>query len=106
MNYQTAISHLKALGCEINGGYIISDGFRFGRIGEDSLFTDDDRCPVIPIESISAFQIIDEGSFGIHLIVQMNDGSTIKPKRSELPPKNHVFIKEMRLKGTDPIIDL
>ena len=87
MNYQTAISHLKALGCEINGGYIISDGFRFGRIGEDSLFTDDDRFPVIPMENISAFQIIDEGSFGIHLIVQMNDGSTTKPKRSELPPK-------------------
>ena len=36
MNYQTAISHLKALGCEINGGYIISDGFRFGRIGEET----------------------------------------------------------------------
>lgn len=88
MDYVTAVSQLSSLGYTINGGFVICEKHRFGRLGQESFYPENDENPT-PLGEIDHFGDLDEGSFGHRLEFIMNDRTLVKLPRSELPGKTN-----------------
>jgi len=84
MDYDTAVSQLTSLGYCLNGGFVIFDKHRFGRLAQDAFYPENESPPT-PLGSIDHFGDLDEGSFGHRLQFILEDRTLVKLPRSELP---------------------
>jgi len=98
MDFDTATSQLSKLGYTINGGYVTCGKHRFGKLGQESFYPENDQDP-IQLAEIDHFGDLDEGSFGHRLQFVMNDRTLMKIPRSELPGRSNYSALVPRTNG-------
>ncbi len=83
---------LSALGFSINGGYLFNGKYRYGRIGANALFPENEQIG-IALNEIDHPEAIDEGSFGLRLNIVKTDGTKLSLSREELPNTSFYGLK-------------
>lgn len=87
MNFDAFYRALCELGIVISDGYLFSGNYRYGRVGNDALYPENDYSREIPLEEIVSFDMVYGGSEKKEIRINRTNGETLLLKCVELPPR-------------------